>query len=472
MKLQTVRHHPPPTNDKQLHAPRPHAQHAPEPAISLTIPSLHDGTPLDCRVYHPASLSPNPRAPRWTSHAAIIAHPYGPLGGSYDDPVVEEVVSVLLRRGFLVVTFNFRYVKDLSIGRVGLQARFEPSPAFLDMKTADPVRSGSGTSAGRTSWTSKPEQEDYLSVIGFVVHYVYHLDPFPTPDADSLLSESKVDRDTEQLPPCLIMGGYSFGSIITTCLPPLTDILHVFDTPAAGSAPAHIRLRAEHLAAQQNDILGETRKAIVDHRRSRERAGAHLRIGGDEEGQDGSPKRSGDGERRSFSLEAEEKLRKSMHELFRRGKVEHDHQRSPGARDSVASQGRDQAKAECLRPVIGLTLPRPAYLLVSPIQGIALHLFNAMSWLSTRSAWAATSTSAEQKMLRNPTLAVYGDCDAFISPPKMRTWTSELARRERSQFHASEVSTAGHFWIEEGVMVRLKEIVDDFAHRLTGETSP
>ena len=39
---------------------------------------------------------------------AIVAHPYAPLGGSYDDPVVQIAVSVLLRTGFVVGTFNLR----------------------------------------------------------------------------------------------------------------------------------------------------------------------------------------------------------------------------------------------------------------------------------------------------------------------------------------------------------------------------
>lgn len=83
----------------------------PDPALTLTLPSLHDGTVLDCRVYHPASLAAaNPRAPPWRRHAAVVAHPYAPLGGCYDDPVVEDVAAKLLRRGYVVGTFNFRYV--------------------------------------------------------------------------------------------------------------------------------------------------------------------------------------------------------------------------------------------------------------------------------------------------------------------------------------------------------------------------
>ena len=87
----------------------------PEPALTLTLPSLHDSLVLDCRVYHPFSLAANPRAPPWQRHAAIVAHPYAPLGGSYDDPVVETVAAQLLRKGFLVGTFNFRCVLEVCL---------------------------------------------------------------------------------------------------------------------------------------------------------------------------------------------------------------------------------------------------------------------------------------------------------------------------------------------------------------------
>jgi len=84
-----------------------------EPAWSFTIPSLADDTPLDCRIYHPphfeavlANAAENGHATR----GAIIAHPYAPLGGNYDDAVVLALVKCLLREGFVVGTFNFRYV--------------------------------------------------------------------------------------------------------------------------------------------------------------------------------------------------------------------------------------------------------------------------------------------------------------------------------------------------------------------------
>ena len=87
----------------------------PDPTLSLTLPSLHDGTLLDCRVYHPQSLVPSLKSPQWRKHAAIVAHPYAPLGGCYDDAVIEMVAESLLRLGYLVGTFNFRYASRLHI---------------------------------------------------------------------------------------------------------------------------------------------------------------------------------------------------------------------------------------------------------------------------------------------------------------------------------------------------------------------
>ena len=77
----------------------------PRPAESFQIPSLHDSLPLECRICYPS------RQFRGSClKAAIIAHPYAPLGGSYDDPVVGVIGRTLLSYGYIVFTFNFRYL--------------------------------------------------------------------------------------------------------------------------------------------------------------------------------------------------------------------------------------------------------------------------------------------------------------------------------------------------------------------------
>lgn len=78
-----------------------------EPAYSFTIPSIEDDTVLDCRLFHPELLLLDPEKSS-SIKGAIIAHPYAPLGGSQDNPVVQAIVGTLVQRDYIVSTFNFR----------------------------------------------------------------------------------------------------------------------------------------------------------------------------------------------------------------------------------------------------------------------------------------------------------------------------------------------------------------------------
>ena len=72
-----------------------------EPQYAFSIPSIEDDTPLDCRLYYQTRGG-------LPTKGAVIAHPYAPLGGSYDDAVVLAVVETLVGLGYAVGTFNFR----------------------------------------------------------------------------------------------------------------------------------------------------------------------------------------------------------------------------------------------------------------------------------------------------------------------------------------------------------------------------
>jgi alpha/beta superfamily hydrolase len=85
----------------------------PEPTLSFTIPSIHDDTTIDARIYHPADTLADPFGHEQNvKRGAIVAHPYAPLGGSQDDAVVGIVASQVLKEGFVVCTFNFRYERE------------------------------------------------------------------------------------------------------------------------------------------------------------------------------------------------------------------------------------------------------------------------------------------------------------------------------------------------------------------------
>lgn len=444
----------------------------PDPALSFTIPSIHDDATLECRIYHPQPLAANPRAPPWRRHAAVVAHPYAPMGGSYDDAVVGAVSAALLRQGFLVGTFNFR---------------------------------GAGNSAGRTSWTAKAERADYMSFVGFVHHYVHYLDPFrPRPGSPADVPSSPTNTGSQPSvggdatepfdSPVFLSCGYSYGAMITTILPPLGEILQHFTAPKTASAAADIRLRAQHLAEQQNTILGSAREAMLrpDSAASHRRAAFGIRVGGDED-----KRRSQDhGGRRSFTIDAEEKICAGVAELMKRAKSHQVHtylKRKAASRERDApaavkeGEGQEDKEPDTLPPVAGLVPFRTAYLLISPPVGWATNLMTlnlgaAVSGILGRlprpargkdkdrskdgtppPAGAAESKAERQKLIESPTLAVYGDSDIFVGVKRFREWAARLQAAPRSRFRAHEVSTAGHFFIEEGTAQRLADAVRAFS---------
>lgn len=104
----------------------------PSPSANFTLPSLFDDLELDCRLYFPRRRSQDGLVA--AKGCAVFAHPYAPLGGCYDDPVVNSVGSVILRQDYLLVTFNFR---------------------------------GADESPGKTSWSGRAELGDYTAIYAF-----------------------------------------------------------------------------------------------------------------------------------------------------------------------------------------------------------------------------------------------------------------------------------------------------------------
>ncbi|TDZ19089.1 hypothetical protein Cob_v008008 [Colletotrichum orbiculare MAFF 240422] len=381
-----------------------------------------------------------------------MAHPYAPLGGCYDDPVVGIVAAELLKQGFVVGTFNFR-------GALG--------------------------SAGRTSWTAKPERSDYMSFIGFMVYYVHFLDPFGSKETASPISKrsptppeahSKLPQANE---PLFLLGGYSYGAMITTQIPPMDRILGQFASPAVGSAAADIRLRAQHLAEHQNVILAS---AMAAQSTSPRKLYMSMRVGGNEDSQ-----RKSHDSRRSFSLDAEERIRRGVNELLAKTKRHHHREPAVAEEDNTGQEEGTttlQGAAPVLEAVAGLVQVRPAYLLVSPLQGMITHLAT-MSFLpistgrglftkaatKPRNQGAPTFSSdhrqlSEAKLVKNATLALFGDKDGFVSVAKLRSWVQRLEAADGSRFHGEEIASAGHFWTENKVAYVLRQKVADFAARL------
>jgi len=481
----------------------------PPPALSFTIPSIQEDVVLDCRVYHPASLAPTSisQLAEWNKKAAVVAHPYAPMGGSMDDPVVGCIVSLLLKQNFVVGTFNFR---------------------------------GAGASKGRTSWQAKAEQKDYISFVAFMVFYMHLLSPLPIPsglpaftrsnpelheltpvpsqavsppqssDSQYLSPISSADLPSSMLEkegnvigntqPRLLLAGYSYGALITSLLPPIiTSIISPFQTPAPGSAYAEIRLRADCLAAQQTQIVNTQISALLQtytHRRGRS-------LNADEilypKGRKPSGVRMGGGEdlrrashdsfrgRGSFSIDAPELVRKSVDRVRSIGKHKrmspkrhntHDSvasstQSRPGSRHSLATSLADE-KAVADDETILKAIPgavdglQIGYLLVSPLQGI----INSLATLWTSKCWRERDSISEHEMkfTVDPTLAIFGDDDVFVSARRLRAWSEKLrvAGKEegKCQFRHVEVPGAGHFWHDRQAIKTLQEQIRGFVKDL------
>ncbi|KAL1924131.1 uncharacterized protein VTP21DRAFT_7166 [Calcarisporiella thermophila] len=138
-----------------------------------TFVSSKDGTKIETKVYL------NPNLDNKTT-AAIISHPYGPLGGNMQNNVVSALVRNFCARSFVTVCFNFR---------------------------------GCGNSGGRTSWTGRPECEDYNAVVNYIVNG----------ELKNVYSSVGPNINIKRL----IICGYSYGAMIaSSILPELYPNIH------------------------------------------------------------------------------------------------------------------------------------------------------------------------------------------------------------------------------------------------------
>ncbi|KAL9102813.1 MAG: hypothetical protein Q9163_002091 [Psora crenata] len=391
----------------------------PQPSFTFTIPSIHGGAELDCRIYNPPnpafSLDNSP-AIRGGLGGAIVAHPYAPLGGCYDDSVVLSLVEKLLKQKLVVGTFNFR---------------------------------GAGTSKGSTSWTAKAELNDYISFAGLFIHYLHnirtHLSSTPGLQCSS----------NAPCPISVILGGYSYGSLVATHLPPTTQILSPFSHPATGTAAAEIRLRAHHLSSSWLVDLQLHKGAKTQASRPPSPSGTlypvTIKIGGDE-----SARRSRQLSREGNGRSIDNSIKRSMERSRRRFGLPQRSCSSGGGHGETAM--REDAQRNMLHPVNIHDL-RTAYLLVSP-------LLPPLSSLLTLSAGQRRGRAWEGRLAEMQTLVVFGNRDMFTDQRKLRRWVEGLKEGAGPSFRFSEVPGAGHFWKEEGVEERLKAVVGEWAEEI------
>ena len=317
---------------------------------------------------------------------------------------------------------------------------------------------GAGGSKGRTSWQAKSETEDYKSFAAFLVYYIEALRAAPLrtrSSAHSGLNSSVIvpagtlspDPDGQSQGITLILGGYSYGSLVASNLPATEDILHRFQAPTKGSAESEIRLRAASLAAKWNKdarLYLEAQRARRSASQEKLKVSVHslaVAMGGDESEQ--GSKRPSQESRRSLEV-----VRRSMDRSKRKlGFRQH----------SSSSDSADCAVVEESMKATSIALPRTFYLLISPVLPPASMFLTMFSGLRSDKSHECVG-----KFVENPTLAVYGDDDFFTSWKRLRRWAENLRTAPGSRFQFHEVSGAGHFWHEEGVDKQMRKCIRDW----------
>ena len=419
---------------------RGHASHAasatchdmalPTPNAALTIPSLHDSIEILSRVYYPRK--PKDNTGFFGRGFAVLAHPYAPLGGSYDDPVVALIGTILLQNGIVLVTFNFR---------------------------------GAEGAAGRTSWSGKAELADYVSVYVFVVGCMQAVRDFE--------SGSPLTLDTrEDAGPLLILGGYSYGSMIASCLPPLEIVEQVLRTADEDSAANEIKLRAHNIGRDLAAFIAMHRDGTFLRGRQSSRnseptgsPGHKLKVGG-YESEAASSRVSRESSRRSLDTE---RIRHSIDRARHKFRIR---TKSGESTKSVRSV------AEADEKTIDRIEARIAYILVSPLLGPIIGLttmFRRPSFELRDSATGhitmSNTSTDDSKFLTRPTCFIYGTRDHFTSHKKLRKWADALHGQASSTFASYEIDGAGHFWTETGVSARLRSSVANWLLVLAKNTT-
>ena len=328
--------------------------------------------------------------------------------------------------------------------------------------------------------------------------YTSELVSSPTTVAPAISVRGEKD-DAQNTQPRLLLAGYSYGALITTHLPPIiSSVISQFQSPAEGSACAEIRLRAESLADQQNEAMLTIFSSLLNthsHKRGRslhahdalqsptQKASGGVRVGGEEDLRRAS--HDSYRSRNSFSLDSPEKLRRSVDRVRSIGRTKRFSPKRTNTQGSSASSHKSKGNgsqtsfekvpphngspdiektALCKAvPDLGVGL-QTAYLLVSPLQGLAGHLVTL--W-STRS-WKDSIPDHEMKLAVDPTLAIFGDDDVFVSVKRLRSWADRLseASKEKGNFRSAEVSGAGHFWQDYEAIKVLQDEVRAFVQTL------
>ena len=315
---------------------------------------------------------------------------------------------------------------------------------------------GAGASQGRTSWTAKAEIDDYVSFAGFFIHYLRYYTvtcrsvsganeeklsgsrEVPTSDEQGSSATLLGHEGSQELK--LVLGGYSYGSLVAMLLPDTSAILERFQDSSAHSIEAQIVARSWQLATPESA-------------KAEEEPGAHLHAALNDSLRSQSPSRTEAGNAANSSRrrgKVEDHIRKSL-----------DRVRTVVTRRSTSDEKRPNRHSSSSRQVVMPTV-ETYYLLISPLLQPVAALATMFTRVTSVPTDRAGADCGDDKFAERPTLAIFGDGDIFTSIKKLRRWAGLLRQKPGSSFSSHEVAGAGHFWNEERVEDELKSAVENW----------
>ena len=254
---------------------------------------------------------------------------------------------------------------------------------------------GASGSKGSTSWTGKAEIVDYVSFVGFFVEYLR-------------IKEARNEHSRrKKVSINLLLGGYSYGSLITRHLPDLRQIMARFEGNNIGTVELEILDIAFIMTTSQVATHGDIKLTK----------------------QENPP---------SDGINAAEVANDIPSSNFLK-----DDQRSIKSRTKLRAEPIDIS---------------PQYLLISPV-------LPPLAWiLGDTAAAAAAAAAAAGTLSSHPTLVAIGDSDGFTSSGKARA----LAQRYRTEL--AVIPGAGHFWREPGAIESLNEKIQAWIEAISTRT--
>lgn len=285
---------------------------------------------------------------------------------------------------------------------------------------------------------------------GFVLCYIDAI----FRDVSAPVSDGDRDSIAAGQPPVLILGGYSYGSMIAAHLPSPETVAGVFKEPKPDSAESEIQLRAKDLAKDMKAYFAMhaapgtsfTVPKTPSQMGGYESDAASRRVHRE------SSRRSIDGER----------VRKSVDKV--RKKLSRDTRIQCPSPEMVVESTSPTTESSPVVPLLAYVLVSP---LLSTVAGFTT-MFSKLKFIPKGGGGSVSPTEDFHELVSHPCCCLYGTEDMFTSERKLRRWTEELAARSGPKFVVVTAQT-GHFWREADGVLRLRQGLAEWVHTLPSQ---